>query len=229
MNKIEYLAAVTNPAHSFTCEHCGKTQHRRLGGNSTKNRFCNHACRSAQAEVSRQLKREEERGLVLMRRLSRMLESFPPKEKERPVYQCSSCNMAYTRDKGQSKTICSPCVQMKAEQYRRAYKKEYRKTEVGKALKKAEKTKRRAKENAVIHKVKPKDIFERDKWTCQLCGIKTPRKLRAAYVDNAPELDHIITLAEGGDHTYANLQCACRRCNMLKGSRSKGQLGLDLT
>ena len=34
----------------------------------------------------------------------------------------------------------------------------------------------------------------------------------------APELDHVVPLASGGAHTYANSACACRECNILKGA-----------
>jgi len=63
-------------------------------------------------------------------------------------------------------------------------------------------------------------VFERDKWRCALCAIKT---IKAPYKDNSAELDHIIPLALGGEHSYANTQCACRKCNGSKGAKAKGQ------
>lgn len=72
--------------------------------------------------------------------------------------------------------------------------------------------------------VNPFKVFNRDKWTCRMCGIKTPRKLRGTIEENAPELDHIIALAQGGSHTYNNVQCSCRKCNYTKGDKIVGQL-----
>lgn len=69
-------------------------------------------------------------------------------------------------------------------------------------------------------------ILERDKWRCQLCGIKTPKNKRGTMDDNAPELDHIIPLSKGGGHTPSNVQCACRGCNGRKGNEIRGQLTL---
>lgn len=69
-------------------------------------------------------------------------------------------------------------------------------------------------------------IFRRDKWTCQLCGVPTPERKRGTYADDAPELDHIVSLAHGGAHTPENTQCACRKCNSAKGAASRGQLWL---
>lgn len=69
-------------------------------------------------------------------------------------------------------------------------------------------------------------IFERDKWTCQICRVKTPKKLRGTYEPNAPEIDHILPLGAGGAHTQENCQCACRSCNGRKGAKPQGQLWL---
>lgn len=70
----------------------------------------------------------------------------------------------------------------------------------------------------------PYFVFNRDHWTCQLCYAKTPRKLRGTHNDHAPELDHIVSLAEGGEHSARNTQCLCRKCNQDKGATTKGQL-----
>lgn len=67
-------------------------------------------------------------------------------------------------------------------------------------------------------------VCERDRWRCQLCGIKTPRSKRGTYDDDAPEVDHIVPLSMGGAHRYTNVQCACRRCNAAKSDRPMGQL-----
>jgi 5-methylcytosine-specific restriction endonuclease McrA len=60
-------------------------------------------------------------------------------------------------------------------------------------------------------------VFERDGYRCRLCGIKTKGEVPAP---TAPTLDHIIPMAQGGDHVYLNVQCACYRCNSLKGARA---------
>jgi 5-methylcytosine-specific restriction endonuclease McrA len=78
--------------------------------------------------------------------------------------------------------------------------------------------------------VDPFKVFDRDNWTCQICGVKTPRKLRGTYEPNAPELDHIVPLAADGSHTYDNVQCTCRACNGAKGAGvAHSQLRLELT
>ena len=60
-------------------------------------------------------------------------------------------------------------------------------------------------------------VFQRDGWTCQLCGCPTPKELKGSHLPNAPEMDHIIPIALGGGHTWGNVQCTCRQCNQAKG------------
>lgn len=88
---------------------------------------------------------------------------------------------------------------------------------------------RKAKQREVeVEKVDPILVFERDGWVCHICGRPAPKEKRGTYADDAPELDHIITIADGGEHSYRNTACACRACNIRKGSRSLGQLHLGL-
>ena len=53
-------------------------------------------------------------------------------------------------------------------------------------------------------------------WTCQACGCGTPRRLQGTFNDNAPEADHIVAQAKGGNDSYDNLHTLCRLCNRLK-------------
>jgi 5-methylcytosine-specific restriction endonuclease McrA len=88
---------------------------------------------------------------------------------------------------------------------------------------------RRAKAHGVEFKQLNKwQVFARDKWRCQLCGVSTPRKYSGQIRDDAPQLDHIVPFAAGGAHVFENVQCACRRCNLRKMTRPMGQLHLAL-
>ena len=64
-----------------------------------------------------------------------------------------------------------------------------------------------------------KQVFDRDGWRCQMCGVNTPERLRGTYKKNAPELDHIVPLSKGGEHSYTNTRCLCRSCNAWKSDR----------
>lgn len=87
-------------------------------------------------------------------------------------------------------------------------------------------TRRARVKTTAIEQVDPLKVFERDGWRCQLCHKTTPKRLRGKMVDLAPELDHIIPLSRGGEHSYRNTQCACRKCNGAKGNQILGQLRL---
>lgn len=89
------------------------------------------------------------------------------------------------------------------------------------------KAKRRARIKGLRHEaIDPLFVFERDKWICHICKQKTYKRLRGSHNDKAPELDHIVTIAEGGSHTLENVACSCRSCNNKKSSKSFGQLFL---
>lgn len=64
----------------------------------------------------------------------------------------------------------------------------------------------------------PVAVLERDGWRCQICGIDTPKEKRGLHLSDSPELDHIVPLSMGGDHTRANTRCLCRKCNGTRNS-----------
>lgn len=71
----------------------------------------------------------------------------------------------------------------------------------------------------VAERFDPIEILERDGWRCHICGRDTPKVLRGSFADNAPELDHIVPISKGGEHSRLNTACACRRCNIVKSNR----------
>jgi 5-methylcytosine-specific restriction endonuclease McrA len=90
--------------------------------------------------------------------------------------------------------------------------------------KRRHRVKRRAVERgAYAEVVNPFRVFSRDGWHCASCGTSTPLKARGTTYPNAPELDHIIPISKGGQHTYLNTQCLCRTCNQRKSDKMMGQ------
>ena len=63
-----------------------------------------------------------------------------------------------------------------------------------------------------------REIFLRDGFTCQYCGVRT-RDLT---------IDHVIPRSRGGPHTWENLVSACRSCNHHKGGRLPSEANLTL-
>lgn len=92
---------------------------------------------------------------------------------------------------------------------------------IGKAARRA-----RIRNAQTVESVNPFMVFKRDGWRCKLCGCKAPKRLRGTADDRAPELDHVVPLALGGEHSYANTQCLCRKCNQAKGATVAGQMPL---
>ncbi len=72
-------------------------------------------------------------------------------------------------------------------------------------------------ENEYINKWQ---VFERDGWICGLCQEPIDREAKwPAW--QSPSLDHIVPLAVGGAHIYANVQCAHLGCNLIKNDGRK--------
>jgi 5-methylcytosine-specific restriction endonuclease McrA len=63
-----------------------------------------------------------------------------------------------------------------------------------------------------------REIFIRDHYTCQYCGLKS-RDLT---------LDHVIPRHRGGEHTWDNLVSACRSCNHRKGGKLPSEAHMTL-
>lgn len=59
-------------------------------------------------------------------------------------------------------------------------------------------------------------IFGRDEHRCQYCG------------NAAESLDHVVPRSRGGEHSWDNVVACCRRCNLRKGDRLPGDVGLSL-
>ena len=72
-----------------------------------------------------------------------------------------------------------------------------------------------------------KNIFERDKYQCQYCGIKPPSK-RAALrwmEDKALTFDHLLPRSRGGKTTWDNIVTCCQKCNAKKSNRTPTEMG----
>jgi len=59
-------------------------------------------------------------------------------------------------------------------------------------------------------KLSRREIFQRDHYTCQYCGVRTKDLT----------IDHVIPRHRGGKHTWENLVSACRNCNHRKGGKT---------
>lgn len=75
---------------------------------------------------------------------------------------------------------------------------------------------RRARQREVtIEAFSPAYILKRDKYVCQACGKKTKPKEKPTH-PLYPNVDHIVPLAAGGEHSKKNCRCVCASCNSQK-------------
>ena len=67
-------------------------------------------------------------------------------------------------------------------------------------------------------KLSKKEVFLRDRFTCQYCGKKTQDLT----------LDHVIPRRQHGSHTWENVVAACNRCNLHKAGRTPVEANMVL-
>ena len=79
----------------------------------------------------------------------------------------------------------------------------------------------------IVETVDPDVVFDRDRWRCHLCGKRIDRTLSGRH-RLGPTLDHLIPLAAGGEHSYANVAAAHRACNSGRVSRRNDAVQLAL-
>jgi 5-methylcytosine-specific restriction endonuclease McrA len=67
-------------------------------------------------------------------------------------------------------------------------------------------------------KLSRREIFIRDRYTCQYCGLES-RDLT---------LDHVVPRFRGGVHSWENLVSACKTCNHRKANRTPAEARMRL-
>jgi len=138
---------------------------------------------------------------------------------------CLGCGRSHIRRRKFSRF----CTEICRERHQCNSRELHRKSEAGRRTKRIAKSKRRALLRATqVESIDPIDVFNRDKWVCHLCKKKTLKSKRGTCDDRAPELEHIVSLSNGGTHTWGNVSCSCRKCNHEKGAKDLGQIGMDI-
>lgn len=194
---------------TFNCSHCGKLSERYYRGSGVVPTLCGVACKkAAHAKRHGRYTGRQRAGIAdtLRVRVQVHMVGTSPIQGPPEPRRCG-CG-EYIRRKWYD--FCSVCSDARA------------KANKG-AARKAGKLRRRG---ARVEPVNLRAVLERDGWRCRLCGRKTPERLRGTFDPRAPEVDHIIPIAAGGEHAYRNTQCACRACNIAKGAAPLGQMRL---
>lgn len=206
------------------CGHCKETVMRHVRGSRDAGKYCSRDCsfaalahmrreREALLRIGRNARRHT-REAGRAQRVDEIAKAKADAIAVKLIRACLDCGSTFQQrtHMGTPEKRCQRCESI-----------------VLKAARKTEKLSRKAKRRgAVSESINPIKVFERDKWKCHLCGVKTLKSKRGTYDDRAPELEHIVALADGGSHTWGNVACSCRKCNGTKGARSLGQLGLGI-
>ena len=99
----------------------------------------------------------------------------------------------------------------------REYKEKYRK-EHPEVFRRKEHRRRARKRSVLSDDWMEVEIFERDKWICQICGKSVDKDLKWPDPQMA-SIDHVITLSKEGPDTRDNVRLAHLGCNIQKGNK----------
>ena len=69
-----------------------------------------------------------------------------------------------------------------------------------------------------IRRLSRREVFLRDGYTCQYCGLTTKDLT----------LDHVVPRVRGGTHVWDNIVSACPNCNHRKAGRTPKEAGMRL-
>lgn len=215
---------------SFSCAHCGTQFIPKCANRKTFcSRDCSYAAQRAAATLRASLpKAPKPPKLVPCLTCGVEFEQvrrarFCGEECRKEMARRKSRNRSIEVSKASRRVICASCEQP----FEREYGNDIpRKTcsdvcyarQLGMQQRRHKDTRRARRRNAFVAPVYRREIYERDGWTCQLCGDEVDRT--AAVPDPlSATLDHIVPLAKGGTHEPSNVQLAHFLCNSVKGDR----------
>ena len=122
--------------------------------------------------------------------------------------ECRGCGADLTPDRPLYISFCEPCREKNRRESRRRHKKKHGRNH----------RQRCRKYGAPYTKIRELDIYERDNWTCQICGCELRRDWDAND-QRSRTIDHIIPLSLGPlgpGHVPSNVRACCHGCNTRK-------------
>src|SRR6266566_958830 len=164
---------------------CGKRFfQKRHSGCKNKGVFCSHRC-SAKHSIARiNAGREKRYPRCVVKfdscRVCSVLFSYSAYRNVGGYYCSDLCKQKYREQKRRPK-ISGPCVDCRKLITGNANK---RRCAVcaRKRIGRFRKHRQRARKYGVLFEViHPSDVFERDRWICQICGVRTPKRLRGTF------------------------------------------------
>ena len=227
-----------SPRETFKCKNCGceAERDRKAPGTTGIKVYCSQACHS---EAKRFGRRTNTSSVVPWSDCSSCGQSFVKRGRSNrcrscagrqavriavvysKVCACPGCGVRYETPQPHQKTCSKKCADRRSRITFRERNGRY------------DTHRKRAKHYGCEYEpVSRKKVFERDNYTCQICGESTSEKY--SFNDPwSPTIDHIIPMSKQGSHTYENVQCAHAFCNSVKNDGRSGEdaatmLGADL-
>lgn len=201
-------------AHTYSCEGCGLSFNPKR---TDRTRFCSRACAYGTKATRAAARVAEDAARKSARRRQKIEASRLSREEARRARlssretMCRTCGVAVPYcGNGVPRSYCDKTCQKAGETWRQGRR-------VARATRKAR------ERSASVERFDPLEVLARDGWRCHICRRPTPQRLRGTMDPRAPELDHVVPLAKGGEHTRRNTACACRSCNIFKGDKLIGQ------
>jgi len=228
---VECNGKYRRAAMSYHCQQCGNEFFRKKRGGDTME-YCGRKCafigngkklRKYNAHVIAWQKYQATKRRSVEKEIASLIRIG--KRMQKAHLMCRCCGGKYLRKRKHSHFCSDQCRQTSKDRSKEKAKGSASRRR-GKRVYKA---KRRAMLRAVsAENIDPIKVFERDRWICHICGKKTLKSKRGTSHEKAPELEHIVALANGGKHSWSNVACSCRSCNIAKGAQSMGQLWLPM-
>lgn len=217
-----FISKVSSPIEKQrACSHCSKSYVKKKGRASSEgNKFCSRECffeaQKKRFEAARSERTASKLRLQNARRF--ILECKKTTRATTPQRRtCCHCGSIFdwARVKSRPSAYCSDDCRLAG---RKAKVTAWKRSPPGRAMDRSLKSARRLRGAGVFPPlIDPDKVLHRDEYRCRMCKRTLDRKDRGTTSWLAPEVDHYIPLALGGVHQEWNMQCLCRRCNIMKG------------
>ncbi len=177
------------------CKHCGDVVKRSMISIRHRNikcRRCDDIKRNAEQERKLQERKAEQAERERLKRIEKYKNT---KRIQLKAKQCEVCGSLYLS----SRKYCSDACM--------------------KRIANRKKDKRITKDKMIDNDITLEKLYIRDDGVCKLCGglcdwNDEPNKKDSKY----PSVDHIIPIADGGEHSWDNVQLAHWYCNTVRGN-----------
>lgn len=213
---LEYVGGYTSTDGKFTVmsKICGHTfDVSIISVRHGKTKEC-PVCKKHKAEQEREERAREKKEQQYLKEQRELTKKLKFKSRQLEMKVCCQCGALFVPHNHNAK-FCSTDCQKKQNN----------------AITKDRRLKR-MRELLIDRNITIEKLYEKFSGRCQICGMIcdwNDYEVRegGTFIANGnyPSIDHIVPLAKGGKHEWANIQLACRRCNTIKSDRILPSVG----